>query len=85
MLNNNHVVLLENSSDVVGPGHDSQIITDDAGQDWIFYHGYTTSDGGSGGRKLFLDRVNWEDGWPQIGTDGKPSDKMQLPVIKGQK
>ncbi len=85
MLKNYHEVLLENSNKVVGPGHDSQIITDDAGQDWIFYHGYTTSDGGNGGRKLFLDKVYWVDGWPRIGTNGKPSDKMQIPTVNTKK
>ena len=57
---------------VVHPIHemDGQIITDDAGQDWIFYHGYDVNTPNAG-RKMYLDRVQWVDGWPQITVDKK--------------
>ena len=39
MLSNHHEVVIEKNKDFVGPGHNSQLVTDDAGNDWIFYHG----------------------------------------------
>lgn len=48
----------------VGPGHNAEIITDDAGTDWMLYHCYDASNGYEG-RQLHLDRVLWtKDGWP---------------------
>ena len=81
MLDNHHEVLLEGDSRVKGPGHDSQIIADDKGQDWIFYHGYDVN-APNAGRKMFMDRVVWIDGWPQITLDKKPSVTSEAPYIK---
>ena len=68
MLDNCHEILLSGDENVKGTGHDSQIITDDRGQDWIFYHAYDTK-APNAGRKMYMDRVTWVDGWPQIGVD----------------
>ncbi|MGM9827537.1 MAG: family 43 glycosylhydrolase [Muribaculaceae bacterium] len=54
-----------------GTGHNSEIITDDAGQDWIYYHAFEKSDIDAG-RTLYMDRVEWIDGWPVI-NNGFPS------------
>lgn len=82
MLENYHEVLLEGDDNVKGPGHDSQIVKDDKGADWIFYHGYDVKQPNAG-RKMYLGRVRWDkDGWPQIG-DGKHAQMSDLaPVIK---
>ena len=80
MLDNHHEVLLSGDDVVRGPGHDSQIVTDDAGQDWIFYHGYDVKSP-EAGRKMFLERVEWHDGWPVIGTDGHASASGVAPYI----
>ena len=79
-LSNYFEPLLDRNDHVVGPGHCSEIVQDDAGQDWILYHGYDANDG-RGGRKVFLDRVYWdEDGWPRIG-DGTPSVTAEAPLF----
>lgn len=65
-LENGFSNMLLKSADVVGPGHCSEIVQDDAGQDWILYHGYMANDVDAG-RVVFLDRVRWdEEGWPYI-------------------
>lgn len=81
MLDNHHEVLLTGSDVVKGPGHDSQIITDDKGQDWIYYHGVDVN-APNAGRKMYLDPVNWDkDGWPSIGN-GYPAKQGKVPSIK---
>ena len=63
---------LVSNSAVAGPGHCSEIITDDDGIDWILYHGYQIGDT-KVGRKMYLDKINWSsDGWPTV-YDGTPS------------
>ena len=84
MLDNHYEVLLEGDSRVKGPGHDSQIITDDKGQDWIYYHGYDVNTPNAG-RKMYMDRVVWIDGWPQINIDKNPSVTSPAPYIKKRK
>ena len=65
----------------VGPGHNSNIITDDEGNDWILYHSFWKGNEYNG-RALMLDRVYWdEEGWPII-NDGKPSFTSPAPVFK---
>lgn len=71
MLDNNHEIVLQKNKAFVGPGHNSEIITDISGQDWILYHAFE-SHNPEDGRKLMLDRVSWQNGWPVIG-DGTPS------------
>lgn len=74
--------LLFRSPDVVGPGHNSELVVDDAGQHWMLYHGYDAKDIG-GGRKVFLDKVEWDkDGWPMV-NNVRPSVKAELPVFGG--
>ena len=65
-LDNNFMLLLQKNNKVVGPGHNSEIVQDDAGQYWMLYHGYEAADP-DGGRKVYLDQVTWgSDGWPLI-------------------
>ncbi len=81
MLDNHHEVLLSGDDQVKGSGHDSQIITDDKGQDWIYYHGFDVTEE-KAGRKMYLDQVNWgKDGWPTIGN-GFPAKEGKVPSIK---
>ena len=84
MLENHHEILLTGSDVVKGPGHDSQIITDDKGQDWIYYHGYDMKSI-KAGRKMFLERVRWVDGWPVLGDGGHPSIEAAAPIVKHKK
>lgn len=82
-LDNHFSSLLYRSSKVVGPGHCSEFVQDDAGQYWVLYHGYDASNI-SAGRKTYLDKVTWdEDGWPVI-KEMRPSEngECEVPVIK---
>ena len=64
-----------------GPGHNSIIVQDDAGTDWMIYHSYVKENGEVGGRLGMLDRVLWtEDGWPYI-KNCVPSTSDFLPVF----
>lgn len=82
MLDNCHEVLLEGCENVKGPGHNSQIVKDDKGADWIFYHGYDVKEPRAG-RKMYLGRVIWDrEGWPVIGDDRKTRMSDTAPVIK---
>lgn len=68
---NYHPIVIKGDEFFVGPGHNSRIITDDNGIDWIFYHSYI--DNGIDQRNLMLDGVEWdEEGWPVI-NNGTPS------------
>lgn len=40
--------------------HNSEIVTDDKGADWMFYHAVSVAN--PEGRVLMLDRVNWKKG-----------------------
>lgn len=39
MLDNNYELVIGPNDSFVGNGHCSEIVHDDAGNDWIFYHG----------------------------------------------
>ena len=79
-LDNQFSNLMYRSPDVVGPGHNSELVLDDAGQHWMLYHGYDAKDIDSG-RKVFLDKVTWdEDGWPVV-ENLRPSVTAERPII----
>lgn len=71
MLENKHEVLIKGNDAFVGTGHNAELVTDDAGRDWILYHAFVVADGDKAPRKLLLDEVTWTDGWPVIA--GAPS------------
>ncbi len=73
-------VILHGNRRVVGPGHNAEIITDDAGTDWLFYHGFMRRDLHAG-RVLWMDPIVWVNGWPTI-KDGVPSKGGARPVIR---
>lgn len=65
----------------VGVGHNA-IATDDAGDDWLIYHGFDTSQpshvGNSNRRSMLIDRLIWnEGGWPSV-ENTIPSDGTSL-------
>lgn len=72
---------LQRAGIFVGTGHNSSIITDKLGQDWILYHAMDVRNaviGGVNQRALMLDKVNWDPatGWPVI-NNGFPSSTAQ--------
>ena len=64
-----------------GPGHGSQIVTDDAGQTWYLFHGYVKGRAQEG-RMLWLDKIMWDvEGWPYV-EGGTPSHSARpVPVF----
>ncbi len=79
-INNGFALVIKGDDNVAGPGHCSEIVTDDAGKDWIFYHGYRREDPDNG-RVLHLDQVKWDSqDWPYIETE-KPSEIAEKPVL----
>jgi arabinan endo-1,5-alpha-L-arabinosidase len=79
-----HSLMLFRSERWLAPGHNS-IVTDKAGQVWIIYHAIDVNrprqrqeDEVNSRRILLIDRIEWKDGWPHVGT---PSDQPQgVPV-----
>lgn len=79
-LENNFMLVMQKSNKVVGPGHNSEIVQDDAGQYWMLYHGFDAADP-DGGRKVYLDQILWDkDGWP-IVRNRVPSITANAPVF----
>jgi arabinan endo-1,5-alpha-L-arabinosidase len=78
MMDNHHEIVIHKNSSFVGTGHNSEIMQDDNGNDWILYHGYRVSDGK--GRLLFLDKIVWKNDWPEIESSS-PSINAEKPVF----
>ncbi len=79
-------LLLKGNDTFVGPGHNARLIADDEGTDWFIYHGIDKTRGkapsGASRRMLMLDRITWQDGWPEI-SGGTPSTTAQdVPVFQ---
>lgn len=74
-------VLIESNNFFAGPGHNSQIVTDDAGNDWMLYHSYIRGQAGKD-RLLMVSQIKWtEDGWPYV-EGNSPSLRASIPVFK---
>ncbi len=79
LLDKKYELLLKGNSRVAGPGHQSRLIIDEEGQDWLIYHGYLR-DNPSKGRVVFMDRIEWNEGWPHI-INFEPSSSSLCPVL----
>lgn len=79
MNENQHEVIIRGNERFVGTGHNSDIVEDDSGKTWIFYHAIDKND--PKGRKLMLDEVQWKDGWPHV-EGNSPSHEWKAPVFK---
>ena len=80
MLDNRHELLIAGDNRFAGTGHNSNIIEDDKGQTWMFYHAYDSA-APDKGRQTMLDLVQWDDeGWPRVNT-GHPSQIYGIPAI----
>jgi len=78
MMDNHHEVVIHGNAAFVGTGHDSEIVQDKAGNDWIFYHGYSVAN--TTGRSLLMDKIIWTDDWPSVAGDS-PSIEAEAPVF----
>ena len=79
MMENHHEVVIDKNSYFVGAGHNSEIVTDEAGNSWLFYHAVSTKK--PEGRVLMLDQVHWSKGWPTV-AEGTPSTQSKKPIFK---
>lgn len=79
LLENNYETLIYGNDSVAGPGHQSRLVSDDKGQDWLIYHGYLKSNPKKG-RVIFLDRLEWIDGWPVV-VGHQPSSESVCPYL----
>lgn len=65
MMENGYSLVIGSNNSFVGNGHCSEIVKDDAGNDWIFYHGIAVNN--PSGRVLMLDQIKWDkQGWPYV-------------------
>jgi len=69
-----HSLMLHKCDRWLAPGHNS-IIADKAGQTWIVYHAIDVNrprqrqeDEINSRRILLIDKIEWKDGWPHVGT-----------------
>lgn len=74
----------------LGPGHNGDIEKDDLGQTWIVYHAIDkrqpTHKNGEGTRRvMLLDKVIWENGWPEIDNNQPSVKQKPAPVFKKRK
>lgn len=81
LLDNHYEVMLHGDDTFVGTGHNAEFVTDDLGQDWILYHGYKKGEADDG-RVVFLSRVDWKDGWPEVA--GSVPEKENVKPSFGQ-
>ncbi len=80
MLDNEYEILIQGNDKFVGTGHNSEIVTDDAGNDWILYHSYIRSTPNKG-RVVLMDQVHWVNGWPEV-IGQSPSTQNSIPVFE---
>ena len=76
-------VMLHASQDKVfiGTGHNSEIVTDDKGDDWMFYHAFWKGNDYKG-RCLMMDKIQWDkEGWPHV-SGGEPSSTATGPSLR---
>lgn len=66
MLQNSYTSVINASSRFKGNGHCSGIVQDDAGNDWMFVHGWD-AENANNGRVLLLNQIKWDrSGWPYV-------------------
>ncbi|MDR1610797.1 MAG: family 43 glycosylhydrolase [Candidatus Symbiothrix sp.] len=81
MLDNKYALVITSNTQFKGTGHCSEIVTDDAGSNWIFYHAYQASNPETG-RVLLLSRIKWDEaGWPYVDNN-TPALSAPKPVFR---
>ncbi len=78
-------LFMEGNASIAGPGHNARLIADDEGTDWFLYHGIDRDKGkvasGASRRMLMLDKVIWQDGWPEIAGRVPSTTPQAAPVF----
>jgi arabinan endo-1,5-alpha-L-arabinosidase len=76
MNDNKHEILIQGNERFAGTGHNSEIVSDNSGTDWIFYHAVDRQN--PRGRVLMLDEIKWSGGWPFV-TGASPGMRSERP------
>jgi arabinan endo-1,5-alpha-L-arabinosidase len=79
MMNNHHEVLIQGNDRFAGTGHNSNLITDDEGTQWILYHAVDRQN--PKGRVLLLDQLRWQDNWPYVENQQPSTGEVAGPVF----
>lgn len=78
-------LLIHRTEETAGPGHNSRLITDSNGNDWMLYHAIDVKNPkvstGANRRFLMLDKVSWKDGWPEILNAEPSMDEQEAPFF----
>jgi len=81
MLYDNYEVVISGNDVWAGPGHNSILMQDDAGTDWIIYHGFKKKEA-ENGRYVLMDKLIWSsDGWPSVKGNA-PSTVEVMPCFR---
>lgn len=80
MMSNAYTLVVGSNNRFVGNGHCSEIVQDEAGNDWMFFHGWDVNNSNNG-RVLLLNKINWDrSGWPYV-TSTSPAITADAPVF----
>ncbi len=77
MMENHHQILIHKNERFVGTGHNSEIATDNDGNDWFLYHAVDVNN--PAGRVLMLDKIEWIDGWPYVEGNTARIKNLSMP------
>ncbi|GAA0137804.1 hypothetical protein YSY43_46450 [Paenibacillus sp. YSY-4.3] len=78
------LMTMDEEAGVYGPGHNSFVKSPDGTEDWIVYHGTTSSTDGWNNRKARAQRVTWnEQGLPEFGKPLSLETVIPLPSGSG--
>jgi len=76
--NGSHFVIKDKDGDPFDAPGTNDVVRDDGGGYWLVYNAFKGGD-----RRLMLDKLNFNDGWP-VANDGHPSStRQQGPLIAG--
>jgi len=76
LMSNHYTVVIHGNNIFKGLGHNSKLVQDGDGNDWIVYHGFCPS--APHQRRVFLDRIIWNNDWPTV-KGNVPSSKANAP------
>jgi arabinan endo-1,5-alpha-L-arabinosidase len=68
--------ILEANEEFLAPGHNATV-RDADGRDWLVYHAMIAGDF-TNYRYLFIDPIEWVDGWPVVNDGAGPSEESAL-------
>jgi arabinan endo-1,5-alpha-L-arabinosidase len=81
-------LVVEKNDRWLAVGHNA-IVQDDAGDDWILYHGVDRlrprakpTDDINTRRVLLMDKIVWRDGWPEVEGKGPSTGEQAAPVVR---